>query len=115
MIPKQECRSKQIPWGQIRHLLELWWDDVLNSSTRKRQDRRLVGEFGGTVFDIQPAVSSTQAIGALVALEPLLGFKASTDVLRREGYDSRTKFVNELCSRLKAEAKNRNAQIVGTA
>jgi len=115
VIPKQECRAKRIPWREIQRLLESWWDDVVNSSIRKPQNRAQVRQSGGTVFDIQPTVSSGQAVGALLALEPLLGFKASTNVLRREGYDRKNDFVRELCSRLRAEAKNRNTQTVGTA
>jgi hypothetical protein len=106
---KWKHQARRVPWTQIQHLLGLWWDDVTTGSVRRPLNRQQVRQFGGTVFDIQPAVSSGQAVGALLRLEPLLGFKLRPDVLRREGYDSKEEFVNDLCSRLKAEFRRLQA------
>jgi hypothetical protein len=50
---------------------------------------------------------------ALLRLKPALGFKVGSDAIKRDGYNSKGEFVDDLCSRLEAQfsAHSANAGI----
>lgn len=110
MAPKQDRRSKRFPRTKIRRTLGEWWDEHMNSALRHPLERRQVRLHGGTVFDIQPAVSAAQVVEALIRVEPLLGFTPGIHLLRRDGYNCRKEFVDILSLRLQAEFNERNKQ-----
>jgi hypothetical protein len=107
MAPKQDCRSKRFSRAKIQLALGEWWDEHTNASLRRPRERRQVRLNGGTVFDIQPAVSAAQVIEALGRVEPLLGFTPGIHVLRRDGYNCKKQFVDDLSRCLKAEFNER--------
>jgi len=110
---RKEHPPKRFPRTRVRLVLADWWDDITRSSLRRPQNHQQARKAGGSVFDIIPAVSSAQAIAALLRVEPLLGFTVDAGVLRRDGYETRKKFINDLCSRLKAEFNDQCSRAVG--
>jgi hypothetical protein len=107
MAPKRERRSKRFPLKNIRLVLGGWWDEHMNSSLRRPRQRQEVKTNGGTVFDIQPLVSAAQAIEALVRVESLVEFTTGVHLIRRDGYNCKEGFVEDICLRLKAEFNER--------
>lgn len=69
--------------------------------TPKSPDERRLS--GGTVFDIQPELSSQQAVAVLLDLEEILGYEPKKKVIRRGGYSSRGQFVKELSARIESD------------
>jgi hypothetical protein len=58
---------------------------------------------GGTVFDIQPAISFIETVTAMLQVEVLLGFELGKNAIPHGGYNSREQFVRDLTSRLEIE------------
>lgn len=87
----------------VAGLLSRWYDHEMNSALRRPRAPADVRQGGGTVFDIQPEMSSTKAVRVLLDLGSLLGFEPSKKVIKKGGYRSKDEFVAELCSRLEQE------------
>lgn len=94
--------SKQFPKAKIQEILRGWWQRKLASPLRRKAaDPK---KTGGTVFDIQPEVSSVEVVQVCVEVEPLLGFEIQpSGVIKRGGYRSCDEFVQHLLHRLEAE------------
>lgn len=57
--------------------------------------------FPGSVFDIQPQVSSQETTQIVVEVEPLMGFKVKTrDIIKPGGYRNVDEFVSYTLPRL---------------
>ncbi len=94
--------SKGFPKAKVEQYLRAWWQGKIASPLRRRAaDPR---KAGGTVFDIQPEVSSIEAVEVCLEVEPLMGFELkSSRVIRRGGYQNCDDFVQHLLPRLEAE------------
>lgn len=92
LFPRREIESK----------LRSWWKRKADSPFhRKSTDARITG---GTVFDIQPDVSSTEAVEVFLEVEDLLGFKIkSSKIIKLGGYGSCDEFVQHLLPQLEAK------------
>jgi len=84
-------------------LLNRWYDAQMNSALRRPLAPEAARLKGGTVFDIQPEMSSSKAVPVLLDLSSLLGFEPSTKVIKKGGYRSKQEFVTELSNRLEQE------------
>ena len=91
------------PPAQVESALAAWWDQRTASALNRRRPPEECRRLGGTVFDIQPTISSIEAVLAMLQLEALLGFELAKNVLPHGGYDSREQFVRDLTSRLEIE------------
>jgi hypothetical protein len=84
------------PKAKVETLLKNWWKEQEASSARYGDPFSDVRTDGGTVFDIQPKVSSQEAVTVLLKLEKVLGHEPPTSVIRRGGYKTCDEFVQEL-------------------
>jgi len=92
------------PRAQVESVLTAWWDQRTGSALARRRPPEECRPLGGTVFDIQPAVSFIEAATAMLQLEALLGFKLGKKAIPRGGYNSREQFVRDLAARLEIES-----------
>lgn len=97
------------PKQALEKVLGSWWDKRTASPLLRRKAPDECRKTGGTVFDIQPELSSNQAIPVLLDLEKVLGFEPSKDVIRRGGYKDRTHFIQDMTSQIEAEFNQRNS------
>lgn len=99
------------PSHEIEKKLRSWWDRKTKSPLRRSApDPR---KSGGTVLDILPEVSSTEAVEVFLEVEPLLGFKLrSSGVIKPGGYRSAHEFVQLLVPRLQ-EKFSENSSVGG--
>lgn len=106
--------NKQFPKAKIEEVLRAWYKGKVASPLRRRaKDPR---NTGGTVFDIQPEVSSIEVVQVCVEVEPLMDFELQTSrVIRRGGYRNCDDFVQHLLSGLEAEFNKHYAIPVGIA
>ena len=58
------------------------------------------------MFDIQPELSSQQAVAVLLELEEILGYEPKKKVIRRGGYQSRSEFISDLSAKIEADFNN---------
>lgn len=103
MVVTASIPSPSFDLRAVAGLLSRWYDSEMNSALRRPRapaDARLKG---GTVFDIQPEMSSTKAVRVLLDLSSLLGFEPSKKVIKRGGYHSKEEFLTELCNSLEQE------------
>ncbi len=110
---RSNLRPSAFPKAKVRLALAGWWDEYTNASLRHPRCGAQARKRGGTVFDVQPLVSGPEAVIALLRLTPVLGFNVGSDVIQRDGYNSKGEFMDDLCSRLEAEfnAHSSNAGI----
>lgn len=89
----------KFPKSQIDQKLRKWWQRKEASPLRRRvEDPR---KAGGTVFDIQPVVSSQEVVQIMVQIEKLLGFKLDTSrIIQRGGYQNVEEFVSHVMPQL---------------
>jgi hypothetical protein len=96
------------PTAKVETVLGNWYDERMKTALRtpKSPDERRLS--GGTVFDIQPELSSQQAVAVLLDLEEILGYEPKKKVIRRGGYSSRGQFVKELSARIESDYNDRH-------
>ena len=89
----------KFPKDQIELKLRQWWQRKEASPLRRRvADPR---KTGGTVFDIQPVVSSQEVVQIMVQIERILGFKLDTSrIIKRGGYQNVEQFVSHVMPQL---------------
>lgn len=112
-VATQSTPTRAFPKSQVQKVLADWWDEKLNSALSKRRSPEEIRKSGGTVFEIQPELSSNQAVPILLELEEVLGYEPDKKVIRRGGYRGRDEFLTDLTMRLEAEYAERNPSLVG--
>lgn len=101
--------SKVYPAAQIATALGNWYDERMQTALRRPKSPEERKAQGGSVFDIQPELSSQQAVAVLLELEEILGYEPKKKVIRRGGYRSRSEFIGDLSAKIKADFDNHYA------
>jgi hypothetical protein len=102
-----EKRELGYPKAQVEKALEHWYDDRMKTALRTPKSPEERKTTGGSVFDIQPELSSQQAVAVLLEMEEILGFEPKKKVIRRGGYSSRGQFAKDLSARIESEYNDR--------
>jgi hypothetical protein len=92
------------PTAKVETVLGNWYDERMKTALRtpKSPDERRLS--GGSVFDIQPELSSQQAVGVLLDLKDCLGYEPKPKkVIKRGGYLNRAEFIGQLCDALEKD------------
>jgi hypothetical protein len=100
--------ARQFPKGPVETKLDSWWRAQQSARARRGNPFADARARGGTVFDIQPQVSSQESVDVLIELGPILGYEPSTNVIKRGGYKNREEFVHELTARMGEDFSRRN-------
>jgi len=100
MVAKAKAPNGVFDGQQVKDYLGKWYDSQMSTALRKPQRPQETEKHGGTVFDIQPEMSSTKAVTVLLDLKQILGFEPSKDVIKKGGYKSKDEFVNALSNRV---------------
>jgi hypothetical protein len=103
MAPTLKNSRAAFPRAQVESALTAWWDQRTGSALARCRPPEECRRLGGTIFDIQPAISFIEAVTATLQLEALLGFELGKNAIPRGGYNSREQFVRDLTSRLEIE------------
>jgi hypothetical protein len=90
----------RFPKTEVETTLRTWWKEQEGSSARYGDPFSDARTKGGTVFDIQPKVSSQEAVTVLLKLEKVLGYEPPTSVIKRGGYKTCDEFVQDLTTRV---------------
>jgi hypothetical protein len=98
-MPKSPSVDPLFPGEKLHALLSSWWDSKKNSPLAAPKNT----ELDGTVFDLQPEMSSQQAVVVLVNCTTLLGYRPSKKVIKKGGYASREEFLKSMIDRLQTE------------
>ena len=91
----------RFPKTEVENALRAWWKEQESASARYGDpfaDARTSTD--GTVFDIQPRVSSQEAVTVLIRLKNVLGYEPPTSVIKRGGYKTCDEFVQDLTARV---------------
>ena len=102
-----EKQVSGFPKTKVEHALGNWYDERMKTALRTPKSPEERNTSGGSVFDIQPELSSQQAVAVLLEMEEILGFEPKKKVIRRGGYSSRGQFVKDLTARIESEFNDR--------
>lgn len=106
MTWKASPNSKVFPKVVIQTILGNWWDSKIESPLKKPKPPNEARTKGGNVFDIQPEMSSQQAVSVLLDVKECLGYEPKPKkVIQRGGYKSRAEFLEKLCGELEKDFK----------
>jgi hypothetical protein len=92
----QDQPTAVFPTEKVKSLLSGWWDSKMHS----RLKTPMKGPVKGTVFALQPEMSSQQAVGILVSCKTILGYRPSKDVIKKGGYANKAEFLDSLLKAL---------------
>ena len=102
------------PKTEVGHLLRTWWTKQMASPLRRPpQTPAVTRKEGGTIWDVQPELSSQQAVTVLADLESILGFRPKTSVIRHGGYRGLEQFTQDLSANVES-AFNEHYGVVHT-
>ena len=94
------------PKTKVEQVLRSWWTRQMASPVRRPpQPPSVTRKEGGTIWDVQPELSSQQAVTVLADLESVLGFGPKTSVIRHGGYRGLEQFVRDLSSNVESAFK----------
>jgi hypothetical protein len=97
-MPTTPAVKPQFPTVELRNMLEKWWDSKTTSPLAAPKPKH-----DGTILDLQPEMTSQQAVIVLLDCEAVLGYQPSKKVIKRGGYVSRAEFLQTLLSKIRAE------------
>lgn len=92
---------KKFPKEAIEAKLKAWYKRKSTSRLRRKiSDKKKVG----TVFDIQPEISSVESVEVFLEVEPLIDFELQKkgNLIKQGGYRSCDEFVKDLLPRLES-------------
>lgn len=96
------------PKSEVDQVLRSWWAKQIASPIRRPpRPPALTRKEGGTVWDVQPELSSQQAVTVLADLEQILGFRPKTSVIRHGGYRGIDQFVRDLSANVESAFNER--------
>jgi len=98
-MPKTPSVDPLFPGEKLHALLSSWWDSKKNSPLAAPQK----ADLDGTVFDLQPEMSSQQAVVVLVNCKNVLGYRPSKKVIKKGGYANREEFLKSMIDGLQTE------------
>ncbi len=102
----------EFPRQKLIDFLTSWYDQQLKSALRAPKTPEELLKEGGTVFDIQPELSSTKAVQVLLRLEDILGFEPTKKVIKRGGYRSGAEFVRDMMANLERAFTTRQKPVL---
>jgi hypothetical protein len=101
-LPAKKPAPQAFPKTSVETALREWW-------ARQEQDQKLIADTvdelqptGGTVFAVVPLVSSHHALGAVLAVEKIVGYEIPDSVVKRGGYQDCEEFVKHMMGKLAA-------------
>jgi hypothetical protein len=97
-VPTSQIASA-FPTAKLKIMLSGWFDSKVQSPLKPP----CKVPTAGTVFALQPELSSQQAVGILVSCIALLGYRPSVDVIQKGGYVNKAAFVSGLLAAIAAE------------
>jgi hypothetical protein len=99
MVPAPKQIASAFPTEKVKSMFSGWWDSKVQSPLKRPSKVPTAG----TVFALQPELSSQQAVGILVSCIALLGYRPSVDVIQKGGYVNKAAFVSGLLAAMAAE------------
>ena len=89
--------------SKVEQVLRSWWAKQMASPIRRPpRSPAVTRKEGGTVWDVQPELSSQQAVTVLADLEQILGFRPKTSEIRHGGYRGVDQFVRDLSANVES-------------
>jgi hypothetical protein len=102
-MQQPKLQNSAFPARDVFSLLSGWWDSKVSSPLKPPKLPT-----SGTVFVLQPELSSQQAVGILISLQDILGYRPSKKVILKGGYRNKKEFMN-LVSKIQKEFTEKQA------
>lgn len=98
-VPTSKPTDAIFPAEKLKVLLDAYWQTKMQSPLRPPTKMPVAG----TVFALQPELSSQQAVAVLVSCKAVLGYRPSKDVIQKGGYANKAAFINGLLGEMAKE------------
>jgi len=102
-VPTSKTTDAIFPLEKLKTLLDAYWQTKMQSPLKPPAKVPVAG----TVFALQPELSSQQAVAVLVSCKAVLGYRPSKDVIQKGGYLNKADFINGLLGELSKEFSNK--------
>lgn len=110
-MPNSKPTNAIFPVQKLNAALENYWQSKMQSPLKSPTKVPVAG----TVYALQPELSSQQAVAVLVSCKAILGYRPSKDAIRKGGYANKAEFINGLLDKMSAEfAKKHKVDVVST-
>ena len=98
-MPISKSTNAIFPVEKLKAILDGYWQSKMNSPLKPPMKVPVAG----TVFALQPELSSQQAVAVLVSCKAVLGYRPSKDVVQKGGYVNKAEFINGLLGKMSKE------------
>ena len=98
-MPNSKSTEAIFPVEKLRAILDGYWESKMHSPLQQPPKVPVAG----TVFALQPELSSQQAVSVLVSCKAVLGYRPSKDVIQKGGYINKADFINGLLGEMSKE------------
>jgi hypothetical protein len=105
--PAKKILPNVFPRTEVEKFVRGWWRDQTEARLRRGNPFADANAKNGTVFCIQPELTSHEAVAILTRLKELLGFEPSKSVIKKGGYNGLEDFVSDLLPRLEKQFTNK--------
>lgn len=98
-MPNSKSTDAIFPVEKLKSILDGYWQSKMHSPLKPPTKVPVAG----TVFALQPELSSQQAVAVLVSCKAVLGYRPSKDVIQKGGYVNKADFINGLLGKMSKE------------
>jgi hypothetical protein len=106
--PAKKIVPVAFPRKEVEEFVRGWWREQMEARIRRGNPFADAKTKNGTVFCIQPELTSQEAVAILTRLTRLLVFEPSKSVIKKGGYNGLEDFVSDLLPNLEKQfAKKR--------
>jgi hypothetical protein len=91
------------PRTEVEKFVRGWWREQTEARLRRGNPFADASAKNGTVFCIQPELTSHEAVAILTRLAEVLGYEPSKSVIKKGGYNGLENFVSDILPRLEKQ------------
>jgi hypothetical protein len=102
-LPAKRPLPGKFPKKESEKFLRDWWREQEQATIRRGNPFADAKAKSGTVFAIQPQLSSLEAVAILTALKNVVGFEPSKSVIKKGGYKDVEDLVSDFMPRLEKQ------------
>jgi hypothetical protein len=102
-LPAKRPLPATFPKTETEKFVRKWWREQEQARIRRGNPFADAKAKSGTVFAVQPELSSLEAVAILTQLNTVLGFEPSKSAIKKGGYSNIEDMVSDFLPRLEKQ------------
>lgn len=102
-LPAKKSLPNKFPIKETETFVREWWHEQEQARIRRGNPFADAKSKGGTVFAVQPQLSSLEAVAILTRLNSVLGFEPSKSTIKKGGYKDIEEMVSDFLPHLEKQ------------